>query len=178
MRGDCPNVEGVKWRRVFAHARALSGFCVQDLVETVVDGGEVFQNWNLGDAFRIVSVDVNRVVFSSGAVHGAMLWAEAPKRILVYAGEEAPLVGWRSTFEGELHEVATISARLGCRKAGDVVKTTTVFAMAPTLKEAKALRITNADYASETTRVTLARGGADVNLFWRVAPGNYEVKCA
>jgi len=103
-------LQNAQWFRTFVHTRSmLPLLCIQDVAST----GEVeniSQLWQLGDDFTVVAVEADRVHVSGPSMNAVILWSTRPDRICVTKGRKEPTLGWRSTLEGEVHPIQTVSA--------------------------------------------------------------------
>lgn len=114
-------LERTRWTRLVAHAHGDDLLVIQDLVAT---GGAPFrQLFNLGDGFRIVEMQGSRAdVQDEAGNRASLIWLTPEVRLGVVQGREAPLLGWRSTFEGELHPITGLTADFTTPDEGATVK--------------------------------------------------------
>ena len=168
FRVACPNVEGIRWHRTLLHLRQLPGLVIQDVWQTVQVGGPVEQVFNLGDGFHVADLTPSRAVFTDGEHHGALLWLEAPERLAVRTGMPGYVAGWRSTFEGEIHPIATLIATLGGREASSG-KATVVLSMSETLEAALGTRIEGFRYGASGTTLGVLDPTRKVAVSWNVS---------
>lgn len=105
-------LERTRWTRLVAHAHNDDLLVVQDLVSA---GDQPFQQlFNLGDGFRVIELSGDKACIQDERGNRAvLLWLTPEPRLGLVQGREKPLMGWRSTFEGELHPVSCITATVG-----------------------------------------------------------------
>lgn len=115
------SIEKTRWTRIVAHAFKSGLLYVQD---HVVSNGAPFQQiFNLGDDFKVVRVSPGRAdVQSSDGSRAVFFWLADDTHIGVVRGAELPLMGWRSTFEGEIHPIDTVTAYFSSASDGEVQK--------------------------------------------------------
>lgn len=115
------SIEKTRWTRIVAHAFKSGLLYVQD---HVVSNGAPFQQiFNLGDDFKVVRVSPGRAdVQSSDGSRAVFFWLAEDTHIGVVRGAELPLMGWRSTFEGEIHPIDTVTAYFSSASDGEVQK--------------------------------------------------------
>ena len=115
------SIEKTRWTRIVAHAFRVGLLYVQD---HVVSNGAPFQQiFNLGDDVKVVRVLPGRAdVQSSDGFRAVFFWLAEDTHVGFFRGAESPLIGWRSTFEGEIHPIDTLAACFSSAPDGDVQK--------------------------------------------------------
>ena len=104
------NIQHSVWTRIIAHAKNEKFLFIQDHIRT--SSNFFTQLFNLGDGFNIVEILQNRInVEDDNGNKACFFWLCNNVKLDKEYGNENDFIGFRSTYEGEIHPIYTITAR-------------------------------------------------------------------
>ena len=149
-------LERTRWRRLVAHAHGDDLMLIQDIVDA---GDATFQQiFNLGDGFRVVEMHDGRVdVQDEAGNRASLVWLSRDANLGMVYGREAPLMGWRSTFEGELHPITCITAGFSPAAKETKVKVALAIVMLAKEEDFRDIALDNIRFRATSTLFDLRR---------------------
>ncbi|WP_454007260.1 heparinase II/III domain-containing protein [Alcaligenes sp. Marseille-Q7550] len=157
------SVEKTRWTRIVFHAYNNGLLYVQDHV--VTNGAPFQQIFNLGDDFRVVRILPGRVeVQNSKGVRAIILWLEKNTSVGYYFGSESPLMGWRSTYEGEIHPISCVSANFSEVGEGEVKKIGAVILMLEPDDEFSGVYIESVELRKKTSKFVIKKSSKKMEI--------------
>jgi len=151
-------LEKTRWTRIIAHARDENFLFIQDHVAP--SDAAYTQLFNLGDGFEVVELRPGRAdVQNDKGDKASLIWLNADAQLGLVHGKTAPLMGWRSTFEGELHPITCITARHGPVSADTTHKSAALIVLLNPDETFADIALAQVQFGSDKTKFTLRRAG-------------------
>lgn len=149
-------IEKARWTRIVAHARDEDFLFIQDHVTG--NGAPYKQLFNLGDGFEAVELREGRLDAQNGAgTKVSLIWLNEKTQLGLVRGKETPLMGWRSTFEGELHPVTCVTGIHSSAGEGITGKSALIVLLLDSDEDFTDISVSGVQYGSAHTKFILRR---------------------